>query len=406
MVVKTVDFTNKRISLEKYLYFELKRHRNIFLTGGGGVGKSYLVRRLRKLYKNPLVFGSTNQSSILVGGVTIHDFFKLYTTKTIKQLEARISSSMDKLRLKHPHMTSIQLRELFFKDEIAILKKADVIIIDEISMLGKSVFGLFYYQLASLMSPSAFRDIPILIVGDFYQLQPVNDMLAFDSKYFTDFKTIELTEIKRTTSKNFIKVLNSVREGKNTPLVRDMLGYFEAQYKRADKEKLKENSIYLYPTNKEVQEHNEYMLSKIEEGDIKSYCDIAYKDREVSRADIEKFIQDSQFEDTFKFKIGAKVVFIASNTSKGFYNGLQGVIVAKYKDDRLNICVKVKLDTGKVLDIIPYPFQLLVYKKMSSGRLQVVKILEVRQLPLKISYSMTIHKSQGLSIKGNMILDC
>lgn len=118
--------------LEKIL--EILNHSNLFLTGGGGVGKSYLTQAIVAHYKNELknvvVLGSTGISAVSVGGVSVHSFFKFGISSNFEELrvlDTKQKSALSKVR--------------------AVLDSCDLLIIDEISMISAQLLDMVYYRL-------------------------------------------------------------------------------------------------------------------------------------------------------------------------------------------------------------------------------------------------------------------
>ncbi len=184
------------------------KHSNLFLTGGAGVGKSYLTNEVIKSYrqegKQVVALGSTGVSAVNIGGFTVHSFFVF-----------GISNNFDELRLADRRAKS-RLSNLK-----KILKATDLIIIDEISMISTTLLDMISYRLDSLGYLGK-----LLFVGDFFQLPPVQksrkkddlfvDLLyAFESSAWSkfDFTVVELTEMKRTQDKPFTHILHKVRRG-------------------------------------------------------------------------------------------------------------------------------------------------------------------------------------------------
>ena len=120
------------------------KDRNIFITGGAGVGKSYVI-------KSVIVLGSTGISAVEIGGVTVHSFFRFGICKNHEELKGFDRKQSGKLS---------ELRK--------ILALADLIVIDEISMIGAELFEMIYLRISN----SKFNG-RLLVTGDFYQLPPV-----------------------------------------------------------------------------------------------------------------------------------------------------------------------------------------------------------------------------------------
>lgn len=406
MSAKVVDFKSMKLTPLKLLMLRLRRYRYVFLTGSGGVGKSYLLKQLIAKRKSKiLVLGSTNLSAVHLQGSTVHRLFKLYNITTLEQLEARIQDRVDKIKAKNPLYTNAQAIEWIYRDLVKILKEVDTIILEEVSMLGKQTFELFFYQLAKRGGERA-KQIKVLAVGDFYQLEAVNQELAFKSSIFSRFHVVELQEIKRTSSEAFIDVLQQIRLGHTDSYAIEMLEHFKDEYKRANKKKLEDHAIQLFSTNREVIDHNNYMMDKIKNSEtFTAEYEISYKHPDVNNQTIDGFLRESNFEETLNLKIGAKVIFIATDDKEGFYNGLSGSVKSFGIDIELNPYVIVQT-ADKLYKVNPYPFQLLTYEPKGNGKLRVKKLLEVMALPLKLAYGLSIHRSQGMTINDHLILNC
>ena len=134
---------------------EILSRSNVFLTGGGGVGKSYLtasiIRHYKENFKNVVILGSTGISAVSLGGVSLHSFFKFGYCKDYEELRRLDYRQKDKLS---------KLRNM--------LDACDLLVIDEISMVSSNVMEMIRYRLLT----SKFKG-RVLIVGDFYQLPPV-----------------------------------------------------------------------------------------------------------------------------------------------------------------------------------------------------------------------------------------
>ncbi|EAK0584039.1 helicase, partial [Campylobacter jejuni] len=138
--------------LEKILAYD-----NVFLSGGAGVGKSFLTNELIKSYRKQkklaIALGSSALSAFNIGGVTLHSFFCLGYCDDMMKLSALDRNQKQKEKL-------TKLKEL--------LKTIELIIIDEISMVSANVFEMIGFRLKN----SQFNG-KILVVGDFFQLPPV-----------------------------------------------------------------------------------------------------------------------------------------------------------------------------------------------------------------------------------------
>jgi len=146
------------------------------LTGAAGVGKTYLANRIKSHFKNVIILGSTGISALRIGGDTLHSFFKFFVSKNIEELKLSDEKHIELIAQKK-RVTKAAANELFLKNIKECLRVADLIIIDEISMVSKEVMEMIDYRLRL-----ATKNIPILAVGDFFQLPPVKvDGFAFES---------------------------------------------------------------------------------------------------------------------------------------------------------------------------------------------------------------------------------
>ncbi len=347
--------------------------RNIFLTGGAGVGKSYLTKELIKKYpRNLVTIAPTGIAAVNVEGQTIHSFFEFS-----RNLSSYNTLSYPKKKL---------------------LQKTDLIIIDEISMVSKKLFDAINKRLLEVDYKGK-----LLIVGDFYQLPPVNveeEGWAFESIHWDkwDFETIELTEIKRTQHKKFSEVLLKLRDGSFNE------DDIEFVYNLKNNKHLKnKNLTFLYSTNKKVDAKNSLKLKELNTPLItfESYSELNEKDKKSA---FENFKKSLNINDVFEIKKGAVVLNIVNQRfdEEVLYNGEKGVVI---DIDEKNEIIKVDFENKGVFEIERYSFDLVEYDYDGSEDKIIQNVIgSIYQFPLKLAYAITIHKSQGLSI-DNLAID-
>jgi ATP-dependent exoDNAse (exonuclease V) alpha subunit len=346
---------------------------NIFLTGGAGVGKSYLTKKIIKEYsKNLIVVAPTGISAVNIGGQTIHSFFEL----------SRNLSKLNKLSFPKKKLISY----------------TDLIIIDEISMVSKNLFDALNKRLIE----AKFRG-RLLIVGDFYQLPPVNveeEGWAFESMWwkYWNFEIVELKEIKRTTNPHFGEILNRLRDGSFKD--KDIEYIYNL---KNNKHLAKTNLTFLYSTNKKVDKKNSQKLSELPTKLItfESYEELFEHNK---KEQFENFKKSLNINDIFKVKKGAIVLNIVNQKVGGevLYNGEKGVVVDIYPDNEV---IAVDFENRGIFYIEKYPFDLIEYDyDYQNDKIITKTIGTIYQFPLKLAYAITIHKAQGLTI-DNLAVD-
>jgi len=359
---------------------ELLKTNNIFLTGGAGTGKSFLTNQIVKEYilkkKNVVTLGSTGISAINVAGQTIHSFFIF-----------GISSNFDELKVNDRYKQS-RLKKLY-----KILSKLDLLVIDEISMVSASMMDMILYRLRS----GRFKG-RLLVVGDFFQLPPIikqnsnsifgDTIYAFESsawEYF-DFINVELIEVKRTSDKKFMDILNSIRIGKVTSEVKRYLLALKDEPK-----KLKEPSI-LFGRNYEATKLNNQMLNSLPQKKVVLDSIKNKKDKKLKCKRVQSWINSLPIEDNLVLKEGAKVLF-TTNKWGTYHNGQRGIV--EYIDEDSIIVSDLK--TGKLIKVERYEFE-LTQSIINGDEVKSEVLYSLKQFPLRLCYSITIHKSQGMSI--------
>ena len=351
---------------------QILKNRNVFLTGGAGVGKSYLTKQLINNYSGNLItLAPTGISAVNIGGQTIHSFFEF----------SRNISKLNKIS--------------FLKKKL--LRKTDLIIIDEISMVSKKLFNAINNRLNEVEYKGK-----LLIVGDFYQLPPVNvenEGWAFESKWWNywNFETIELTEIKRTSHPEFSKVLLKLRDGSFDD--KDI----EFIYNLKNNKHLKNRNLtFLYSTNKKVDAKNSLKIGELNTPLITFQAESELFDNS-KKQQFENFKKSLNIGEIFEIKKGAIVLNVVNHKIDNdiLYNGEKGVVT---NIDKKNMVISVEFEKGN-FDIEPYSFDLIEYEyDVINDKIEQNIIGSFYQFPLKLAYAITIHKSQGLSI-DNLAVD-
>ena len=352
----------------------LSSGKNVFLTGEAGKGKSFVLKRFVEKIKNKnvLLTAPTGIAALNIGGVTLHRTFKLATD-------------------------IIGLAKEPMKEKISdVVKKADVLIIDEISMCRLDVFE----KVIKTLIVADKRDIQIILVGDFLQLPPVltdreiavykhyhnQKIFAFESDLWNEFNfvTKQLKEVVRQTDIDFISNLNKCRQGDKS-----CIEYFN----NLDNEI--ENVIQICARNKDATRINDSALRKLK-GERKTY----EAKTKIFNSDYTITNSDKAVDDSITLKIGAKVMLAVNLSAKEVFNGQIGVVKELHEES-----VLVDFE-GKEVEIEPYSWAINTYELIEADgkqRSRIVEIAQYRQIPLKLAFAITIHKSQGQTFEKAVI---
>ncbi len=360
---KEVDASE--LDVEQQIAFEvLQSGENVFVTGGAGSGKSYLIRHFMKTVdpKTMPILASTGAAAVLLGGRTFHSFFGLGI------MEGGPQETFHRM-----------------KDEPKLLKRlmqVEGVIIDEISMIPASALEVA----ESLARHARQSSLPwggmrVIVVGDFAQLPPVTRQgqkrdWSFQSPIWeqSGFQVVELTKNQRTYDQTFLDVLRDVRSGKVTPLVKE---YLDLKIREHDEE---DETTRLFPRRDQSEIFNGKKLGQIPSEEVK--IPSIYLGQEKL---VEALKRNSPIPGELTLKVGAKVLFLQNDPSKRWVNGTKGTVVDIEADK-----ITVEKETWRHVTVDKTQFSL----QDAEGR----TVASVINFPLTLAYATTIHKSQGATL--------
>jgi len=349
----------------------VKQGRNVYLTGLGGTGKSYVLERIigwaRGADKNVIVCAPTGIAALNVGGSTIHRVLGIGPNKILQNPIPYIPNGSP-------------------------LSECDLMVVDEISMCR---MDLFDYLSKALGKAAAWRKekgktrCQLVAVGDFCQLPPVvqkRERSLLDAQYGADvrgaypfmgtewgswdFEKIELTEAVRQRDADFVAALNACRVGD----IKGVRWIEQHAAKRPD-----EKAITLCGTNSQASQVNSRHLASLESDPITYHASV---DGEVAD-------QDMQTSQTLTLKAGARVMALVNQSESTYMNGTLGTIVDCRKDG-----VVVDFDSSGRSFVSAHTWE-VTKPVLENGRTRSQTIGTFRQVPLKLAWAITIHKAQG-----------
>jgi ATP-dependent DNA helicase PIF1 len=352
--------------------FDLMEHSrdHIFITGKAGTGKSRLLQYFKqKTKKKIVVVAPTGIAAINVGGSTIHSLFRfpprLITKNDIKKIPEK--------------------KDLF--------ESLDAVVIDEVSMVRADVMDAIDYSLrvncGRLQEP--FGGVQMILIGDLYQLPPVveseltdyfNDTFAspffFSANILKQVKIVkfDLQKVFRQTDRQFIGLLNKVR---NNQVSRVDLGDLNQRHNVVAPSG-KDLTITLTSTNDDASEINQERL------DLLPSRDYYYNAVVIGEFDKKSFPTDKRL----RLKKGAQIMMVKNDPNKRWVNGTLGVIEALSQGS-----IEVSFDGFRcqveqtIWEKIDYEYD------RERNRIESVVIGSFRQDPIKLSWAITVHKSQG-----------
>ena len=365
---------------------------NTFVTGGAGVGKTHLLRRviagLEEVGKNVLVCAPTGAAASHIGGITVHRAFALPAGPCLTPKGSKIvARTTDALRA------------------------ADVVIIDEVSMVRLDMMDAIKASLDKIQSKYS-KHIQLVVVGDFYQLPPVvtdKEREALEEYYgksircayaflspawaALDFTPVLLSQVMRQQDPTYADILNRLRIGDVTVL--DYTNTHSAP-------KPIEGAIQLYPYNSQVERANAKALDQIRDPMLAVIPVIT--DGDVPPGDCVAVL---------RLKKDARVLITANDTGRDacvvvgdgrcrdrnkplYYNGSTGRIMDIYRRPGSTTveALLIRLDNGPIISMSRHSYPVYDYAVV-DGRLVRNTIGHYHQFPVVLAYAMSIHRAQG-----------
>lgn len=338
--------------------------KNIFFTGSAGTGKSFLLKRIIAELPPDVTTAtaSTGVAACHIGGVTLHQFAGIglgtASLERCYQLASRSAAA-------------------------SVWRKTKYLIIDEISMVD----GVLFDKIESVAryirrSDKPFGGIQLILCGDFFQLPPVkkNDekmLFCFQSKAWNNCVNcnFELQTVHRQKDPTFVRVLNNIRIGRITEEITALLQSTATQT-------IEKDGILATRLCSHVREADEINISQLEKltGPAKVYT-AQDSDQSVTK----NLDQQLPVPGILNLKVGSQVMLLKNiNINSGLVNGARGVVI-KFEDD----IPVVQFRTGEIYKAKDEKWNV----KTASGG-----IISRRQIPLKLAWAFSIHKSQGLTL--------
>jgi len=339
------------------------------LTGAPGAGKTHLLNRfinyLRKRDVPVAITASTGIAATHIGGMTLHSWSGMGIRDSIdeKILEDLLSKS--------------PLQKRF--------EKTKVLIIDEVSMLTPGLFEAVSFILQNIhFSQEAFGGIQVVLTGDFFQLPPISSQRS-ERRFIWQTETWKslnpkicyLSERHRHNEPELLQLLDEMRAGSVSTDSRKLL---KSCSTRSFSKSVRPTKLYTH--NADVDEINAEELEKLDTP-LRTFGVVMKGNKKIA----EKLLNSSLVMEDLELKKGALVMFLKNNPEKDYVNGTLGEIVGFDEEDRLPI---VKVKDGR--EIIAEHEEWSVIDEKDK------KLATIAQVPLRLAWAITVHKSQGMTL--------
>ena len=356
-----------------------KSNKHFFITGKAGTGKSTLVEKFKKrTTKDVAVLAPTGVAAVNVEGQTIHSFFGF-----------------------KPGVSPDNIQRTYKRKNL--YKNLDTLIIDEISMVRADLLDCIG-RFLQINGPKdrLFGGVQIIMVGDLYQLPPVLPnhekdfyQMRYESPYFfssKQFKKINPTFIKlrtvhRQSDSDFVSILNRIRNGNFNQ--KDLNKLNENVQESFD---INEDGVFLTTTNRKADKINSTQLDKL--------SGKSFKFKGTVKGSFPKSYLPTS--DELILKEGARVMLLNNDSEGRWINGDVGEVIEIEKSG--DPVVRVRLDEGRVVKVTENKWERVKYSyNKKEDSVDSEEVGAFHQLPIRLSWAVTIHKSQGKTFKRAMI---
>ncbi len=361
---------------------------NLFITGKAGTGKTSLLTEIRKMYagkKVVAVLAPTGVAAQHAEGFTMHSFLRLPLKPYLPEHKVK------------PDL--YQLNDIGAET----LRSIDIMVIDEISMVRCDMLDaadaiLQHYR----NNDRPFGGVQLVMLGDLYQLSPVaasddkevlkggykaNEFYFFLSHALRhlDYRVVELKEIHRQDNRKFINLLNDVRVGE---INMEGLKMLESRVDKSHKPSPQDGVITLMTHNYQSNKLNKSMYKMLDSVEYTYIASIVkYTDSWHEKRPVDYYLN---------LKVGTRVMFQRNDNEHNQYvNGTMGWV------RELNyIGIVVELDNGKMVNVEKAVWQQFDYHVDKKTKTIYTEVsAEYHQYPLKLAWAVSVHKSQGLTLK-------
>lgn len=351
----------------------LKSGKNVFITGSAGTGKTYLLNQYIKYLKKrgiyPTIVAPTGIAASHLKGQTIHSFFALGIRDDVVDMG----------------YINILLKKKYLRSRF---EKLQVLIIDEVSMVSPEMFSSMDRILCAFKkSAEAFGGVQVVISGDFFQLPPVSRELkekrfAWQSHAWKalELQSCYLQEKFRQEDNRLIQILDDIRLGS---VSKDSHNLLKSRLNAKLDIDFKPTKLYTH--NFDVDRIN---LDELKQ--LKGKSHIYHYTSKGEERSIDKIFKTALVVKILELKKDAVVIFIKNNPEQEYINGTTGVVVGFEKNTPI-----VKTTEGKLIKVVSEDWIL----ENDEGD----NLATVSQIPLRLAWAITIHKSQGMTLDSAQI---
>lgn len=368
LLQKLQQFKFKKMKQE-IAFGVLKTGRNVFLTGSAGTGKTHLLNQYTQYLKDRniklAIVAPTGIAASHINGMTIHSFFGIGIRENVDDY----------------FLDWLLQKEYLYKR----FKKLKVLIIDEISMVSPELFSSMDKILKAFKySEEPFGGVQLVLSGDFFQLPPIGAKnkeikFAWQTEVWgkAELKICYLEEKFRQSDETLINILDEIRSGEVSECSMEV---FRSCHKKSLPNNFKAAKLYTH--NKDVDRVNEAELEL-----LSNELKVFESKNKGSKKNIEKILNSSLVIEELKLKKGALVIFIKNNYEAGYINGTMGKVVDFDKTTGSPI---VRIFSGRKIAAEPEDWKF----ENDKGEVKAV----VKQVPLRLAWALTVHKSQGMTL--------